>query len=662
MTDSTARIKRYSLIGLIFAVGFTIAAFALSLWTKVYTADILFYVSLNTAFFAALLFNEHRLLYKADLESHEQDEVRKSVGASKELFDESDEAMMLASRSLKAWRSFLLPAISLVYGIGAIIYFVFKWQEWSAPHAMQMENQMAAAACAGALGVCYFLIGAFYGGASRQPDGLKLRPFSSWAYFSSIVCAVLVVVLFLGEKQYPQIDHYSHRILITLLIIMAFELSINFLIDWYRPRFHKDEKSILESRFLAVFTDSGSIASNIAHALDYQFGLKISESGFYRFLGKTLAPLLIVQLLTLYLLSCFTLIETGQRGLRETLGKVDSKTELVPGLYVKLPWPLSKIHVYEADKIQILEVGQQPKRDNGPEAPPEDEQATVTVTQDVSLWSKSGHHEEGMEDINFLISTTPNKDDSSASQQALGQVNMITVVVPIQYRIKKHVAGETSSLYKYLFEHANAKTTLKTLVSEVVMEFLSSADYYDFLGKDRQQASIDLLKLAQTEADKLGLGVEIVALDLETSHPPESVSKSYDDVIAATYEKDVTVFDADVTRNRILSNARINEKDLIMDAESVTGLIDYTDESGKKAKVPMKLAMAKEKATRLKSQLLSYNSQPYLFSLINYLSVIEKGLKDTRKIIIDSTKADYNFRFDLKPKLAPDLENLEIPE
>ncbi|MCM8533257.1 MAG: hypothetical protein NE330_18960 [Lentisphaeraceae bacterium] len=91
-------------------------------------------------------------------------------------------------------------------------------------------------------------------------------------------------------------------------------------------------------------------------------------------------------------------------------------------------------------------------------------------------------------------------------------------------------------------------------------------------------------------------------------------------------------------------------------------MIDYTDESGKTSKVPTKLAIAKEKVIRLKSQLDSYSAQPYLFTLINYLAVIEEGLADTRKIIIDSSKGEYNFRFDLKPKLTPDLENLEIPE
>ncbi|MCM8533258.1 MAG: SPFH domain-containing protein [Lentisphaeraceae bacterium] len=559
MTDSTAKVKTYSLVGVIFTVAFSLAALALSYWTQIHTGELLFFVSLNTAFFSILLFNENRLVYRAELEAHEQSQVQKSTGASKELFDESDEAMLLAARSLKTWRTYLLPGLTLVYGLGAIVFLVMKWQVWGQHLKVEMENSMAAAACAGALGVSYFLMGAFYGGASKNKEAIKLRPISSWAYFSSIVCIALVGVLFFGGEKYTDADHYSNRIILGLLIFLAFEVSVNFLIDWYRPRFHEAEKSILESRLLAVFTDSGSIASNIAHALDYQFGLKVTEEGFYKFFGKKLLPLLALQLLTLYLLSCFTLIETGERGVRETLGTIDSKSELNPGLYVKLPWPFSTIHVYPADKIQTIEVGQHPKRDQGPEEPPMDEgEAKVTVTEDVSLWSKAGHHEEGMEDINFIISTSSEKQDKTA----LAQVNMITVIVPVQYKIKKHVAGEDSPLYKFMFNHANSKAVLRTIVSEVVMKYLSQADYYQFLGKDRENAAANLQALAQAEVDKLDLGVEIVELALETTHPPESVSKSYDDVIAATFDKDVTVFEAGVTKEKVLSEARIKKATL----------------------------------------------------------------------------------------------------
>ncbi|MCM8541554.1 MAG: SPFH domain-containing protein [Lentisphaeraceae bacterium] len=626
-------------------------------WTRTHIAQLLLFAGVNTFLFSLLIFNFYRLKFRSEVEEEEQVEVRKSTGASKELFDDSDEALMLSSRALKTWNNYVLPVLTLVYGVGALIYLVMKWMEWVGSVPVNPKTQMAASACAGALGVCYFLIGAFYGGAAKQKGGLGLRAFSAWAYFTSILCVAVMAVMFFAGAQYPELDKIVSRVFLVVFMILAFELSLNFLIDMYRPRFHTEEKSILESRFLSIFTDSGSIASNIAHALDYQFGLKVTEEGFYRFLKKGILPLLLIQVGTLYLLSSFTLIETGHRGLKESFGKIDPTNELGPGLYLTLPYPMTKIHTFPADKISSIEVGQKPKIQEAMPDEPGDEQEAVTVTEDVELWSKKGHHSEGMEEIKYIITT-----NSRSATDSTSGVNLITVVVPIHYRIKAHKAGEESPLYHYLFGHANAKRMLYAISSEVVMKYLSLSDYYDFLGKDREVAAENLHKQIQASADQHKLGVEIVALALESTHPPGEVSKSYDDVMAAEYDKEKHISEANVQEVNIKSAASINEKNITAAAKGEIAEIDYKDESGKTEKVPMKIALAKEKAIRLKTQQESFNSQPYLFSLINYLSVLENGLQHSKLIIIDGDKADYNFRFDLKPKIIPDFNGLEIPE
>ena len=659
MSDSTQKNRKYAVSGIVLSAVFGVGTVFIAGWTRVHIGQLLFYAGLNTFLFSLFIFNFYRLKYKSEVEEEEQDEVRKSAGASKELFDDSDEALMLSSRALKTWNKYMLPGITLVYGIGALVFLVMKWMEWVGSVPVDPKSQMAASACAGALGVCYFLIGAFFGGAAKQKGGLGLRAFSAWAYFVSILCVAVMAVLFFSGAKYPDLDKIVSKIFLVVFMILAFELSLNFLIDMYRPRYHTEEKSILESRFLSIFTDSGSIASNIAHALDYQFGLKVTEDGFYRFLKKVVIPLVIIQSASLYLLSSFTLIETGHRGLKESFGKIDKKAELGPGLYLTLPYPMTKIHTFPADKISSIEVGQKPKLQEAMPEEPGDEQEAVTVTEDVELWSKSGHHSEGMEEIKYIIT---HKARSGVGENSTAGVNLITVVVPIHYRIKAHKEGEVSPLYKYLFENADSEKMLKAISSEVIMKYLSLSDYYDFLGKDRAVAASNLHKQIQADADKQGLGVEIIALALESTHPPGEVSKSYDDVMAAEYDKEKHSSEAKVKEVNIVSAASIKEKNIIAQAKGETALIDYADEKGVVAKVPMKIALAKEKAIRLKTQRESYNSQPYLFSLINYLSVLEHGLQNSKLIIIDSNKADYNFRFDLKPKIIPDFNGLEIPE
>jgi regulator of protease activity HflC (stomatin/prohibitin superfamily) len=443
-------------------------------------------------------------------------------------------------------------------------------------------------------------------------------------------------------------------------MLLALELAFNFLIDLYRPRFHKEEKSILESRLLAVFTDSGSIASNIAHALDYQFGFKVSETGFYRFMGRVLLPLLAVQLLTLYLLSCITLVESGHRGLRETMGSIETQKELGPGLYFKLPWPLAKIHVFPADRIQSIEVGQQPAGERVAELPHSEADAAA-VTEAVNLWSDSSHNQEGMEEVRYIIPRNESDADVALSSKSFANVSMITVIVPIHYRLKKASEDGEAPLYKYLFKHADAPAQLYSLASEAVMGYLSRADYVDFLGEDRGRGASELARLIQAAADERDLGVEIVLVALESTHPPGEVSRSYEDVIAASFDKDAYVFEAGVQRNESLSKARIFEADTLAAAAAETAFIDYEGADGQAERLPMKVAFARERALRLSAQYDSYESQPRLYSLITYLEAVEESLAGIPKIIIDSSKADYNFRFDLKPKLRPELSAPALP-
>jgi regulator of protease activity HflC (stomatin/prohibitin superfamily) len=228
--------------------------------------------------------------------------------------------------------------------------------------------------------------------------------------------------------------------------------------------------------------------------------------------------------------------------------------------------------------------------------------------------------------------------------------------VPIHFKIKTitEKEGAISPLYQFLFEHVDAKAMLKTIASEVVVTYLTRSDYFDFLGKNRVKAADDLKRLVQDEADRLNLGVEIVLIALEATHPPGEVAKSYDEVMAAEYERDKVVYEANVKSMNRISEANIMSGRIISDAKGKTALIEYNGEQ-----VPMKKANAIERVKRLEVQLESFNAQPYLFSLINYLATIEDKMASTPKVIIDSSKTKTNFQIDLKPAILPDIGDLQ---
>ena len=252
--------------------------------------------------------------------------------------------------------------------------------------------------------------------------------------------------------------------------------------------------------------------------------------------------------------------------------------------------------------------------------------------------------------------------------------------MPIHYKIKKKASADgVSPLYKFMFKHRDAAATLKGLASHVIVDFLSRTDYFDFMGEDRKEAAAELQKKIQAKADKLELGIEIVFLAFESTHPPGgNVSKAYDDVVAADYDKNTSVFNSIVEKDKILSKSRINAANIKGQAVADTATINYEIDETRSAllkelgidqvaftkhkegdkeysQVPMKLAVAIEKALRYQNQLESYHAEPYLYSMINYLDVLETSLAETRKIIVDSSKTKFTMTFDLKPSLRESL-------
>ena len=56
---------------------------------------------------------------------------------------------------------------------------------------------------------------------------------------------------------------------------------------------------VYDSRLVGLLAEPEGLFTTAAHALDYQFGFKVSETWFYRFLEKALAWLILLQIAVL---------------------------------------------------------------------------------------------------------------------------------------------------------------------------------------------------------------------------------------------------------------------------------------------------------------------------------------------------------------------------
>src|SRR5207244_4187178 len=124
------------------------------------------------------------------------------------------------------------------------------------------------------------------------------------------------------QTGFLKTDFYLARVLCGLLGLVAIETLLNLLLEIYRPRVTgKIERPLYESRLVGLLGQPEGLITTAAQALDYQFGFKVSDTWFYRFLETRIVWLLLLQVGVLFLSTTVVFIEAGEQGLLEHFGK-----------------------------------------------------------------------------------------------------------------------------------------------------------------------------------------------------------------------------------------------------------------------------------------------------------------------------------------------------
>ena len=174
------------------------------------------------------------------------------------------------------------------------------------------------------------------------------------------------------------------RFLCVIIGLIAVETLFGLILEVYRVRGQGKETRVLyESRLVGLLGQPEAIITTAAHALDYQFGFKVSETWFYRFWRRPLAWLILAQLAIFALSTCIVIVKPGDEALLERFGRPLGENGVIgPGLHFKLPWPIDNAIPYHTEQIQRFIVGAEPD------------------PRDTIVWAKAHAAEE-----NFLVAS-----------------------------------------------------------------------------------------------------------------------------------------------------------------------------------------------------------------------------------------------------------------
>ena len=578
----------------------------------------------------------------------------------------------VAQRRLVILEKWFIPIFAIViaaYEISVGFYLVGQ-----VGNALELEvkNPGLAGVFMAAIAFVTFLLSRYTTGMSAEDQWKALRAGASSLLGTAITAFAISIGLALIRYKLDGVLVVVTWAIPVLLIVVGFETAVNVVLDIYRPRITGQySRSAFDSRLLGMINEPGEILHTFAGAIDYQFGFKVSQTWFYRLLEKAVLPLVIFSCVSLYLLSCIVIVNPGEQGVIEHLGKYESILE--PGLHWKLPWPFDIEYIHPASRIQQVNVGFV-ESDNEKEE-----------NRKALLWGQEHYESE----YDLLVAT---RTTSKSQQDGTVAVSLIRAAIPVQYIIKDVKAFE--------YNHAEAEKILEAICYREVTHFVAGAKIEredvssdvsedSLLGGGRGRAAKLLKERIQAAADAQGLGVKIVFLGLQGIHPPPKVAEDYQNVVGKVQEKQAAILSADGERSRKLTTLA-GSVEKAEELDSLWQSYQQAKESGgpeEIAQVSAKLkaalegaegeifkilseaeSYAFEKATlaeaageRFGKQLMAYKASPEIYKHYQRLAMLTEALANVRKYIVVVDKDDEQIiEIDLTDELTPSLYDINI--
>lgn len=543
-----------------------------------------------------------RLADEERVEMAELERVRDEKGPGGALFEREGHELLVAQNRLAVFEKYfvLLCTVVMVGLLGWLSGYLVN-SLLSATIVAKVGNAPLSAAFLVGQALLSFMFAKYAAGMATERVWRPLRAGGSYMASCAVMLFVVAVGLAFVHFEAPQVDRVIAYVVPACMGLLALEMLANAVLDVYRPRVvGREPRSAYDSRLLGLLVEPGTIVRTVADTLDYQFGFRVSDTWLYRFLEKALAPLILFQVCTFYLLTCVLIVGPDESAFIEHFGKPTNKEKpLGPGLYMKWPWPVEVVRRYPTKRIHEMAIGELFGEYGGGEE------------LHAILWTKK--HSPVV--FRWLVAYREDQQSSSIPE-AEGDVksvpvNFISGMVKVYYKV--------TDLYAYLYGHTDGQQTLRQVTHREMTRYMGSVDVNRFLTVDRAAALEALEEKIQAEADRLELGVQLLEVGLQDVHPPVEVGDAYEAVVGASERKEAAVYKAEAYRNKHVPMAQADATSMVLAAEA------YSDRR--------KIVTARE-AERFKVLMAAYQKSPEVFRWRRRLAAMADALATVRKYVV----------------------------
>jgi len=632
--------KKLGLINSIVLLVVTIAALFLALKagsTVGLAGVVLLGIGTLIGFFS---FIQSHLIDRERVEALEMQELDRSRG-NESLFAGAAEDAYPARNARRQFEKWVVPAFSVLVLLGQALglWWIYgELSEWTTP---AQDGAVLSIMFFGLFMVVLFMMGKYSAGLARMDGQELLRPGANYMLLGSVVSAAVVLAQAASYFGYPAWDRNITWAVLIVLLVSALENLVTLVLEIYRPRIDdKKARLLYESRLIGLLGQPGGLISTAAQALDYQFGFKVSETWFYKYLEQKLALIIAIQVVVLFLSSSFVVIQPNEEAFRERFGKRNA--HLGPGFSFKLPWPIDKVYRYKTTEIQnfvlgVLDQNEETKPNSGA---PEDVQVLLWTTQ-----HNHGSSNNPEQNYNMIVASSDVLLDTAASDSV--PVNLLTVSIPVQYRV--------NDLTNWVYKTDNAGAMLQKLSMREVTRYLIGVDINELMGPGRTKAQKELKKAIQQQANASELGAEIVFVGLQDIHPPvgQNEQSKATGGVAESYEK-VNVAQLHSETNRL--GALQYKAGKVPQARGLAA--EFL--AGAHSESTNKVALARAEAGRFGHQVSAFNAAPSVYTTRSKLETFVETTRGARKYILSNPDNRDIINLELQDKLRSDLLDVTV--
>jgi len=189
-------------------------------------------------------------------------------------------------------------------------------------------------------------------------------------------------------------------------------------------------------------------------------------------------------------------------------------------------------------------------------------------------------------------------------------------IVNLEFVVRYRVSRPFESRYRI----ADLRDTLRDSAQAAMREVVGRHTIDGVLSDARGAVQEDSATLLQEILDRYESGILVEGVDLQEVQPPDAVRAAFDEVLAASQDRNRKIREAEGYANEVVPKARAQASELTESA------IAYSES---------KTAEARGRAARFLSLLAEYRKAPEITRKRLYLETMEEVLPDVEKILVE---------------------------